>query len=79
MSKWTEGSLDPYLTLYVKMYLKWIIDLNVEAEARIIMFAGQPSRTALQDGLVLAAGVDASTPTRGPGVGPEQGPEDSGR
>lgn len=62
MSKWTEGSLDPYLTLYVKMYLKWIIDLNVEAETRITMFAWQPSRTALQDGLVLAGGWTPAHP-----------------
>lgn len=56
MSKWTEVSLDPYLTLNIKVYLKWIIDLNVEAETRITTFAGQPSRTALRDGLVLAGG-----------------------
>lgn len=73
-------SLDPYLTSYIKMYLKCIIDPNVEAGTRIRRFAGQPRRTAGRDGQELAAGAGgASAPTRGSGADPEQGPEDSSR
>lgn len=73
-------SLDPYLTSYIKMYLKCIKNPNVEAGTRIRMFAGQPSRTADRDGQELATGAGgASAPTPGSGADPEQGPEDSSR